>query len=288
VTLGELFTDHVGHVGVALTTLGVAAIAITALSRDTLLTRYYQQYAAHLDRTLRLIFMEGSGKRIAAVQSALIVAITGVGLWFGIPYWYGFIAAVAALPVVYLKRKRDEHVKKLEGQADGFILGLANSLKTVPSPAAALAALAPILPVPMRLEIDRVLKEMRLGSTLEQGIVNMTARLKSHELDTALSALLIGLQVGGNLPQVLEGTAATIREMARLQGVVRTKTSEARAQLWVLALFPFVICYGFASIDPAYFTPLQTTIVGTLITSVSFVLWLASLMVARKILKVDI
>jgi tight adherence protein B len=140
----------------------------------------------------------------------------------------------------------------------------------------------------MQREIDRLLKEMRVGSTLEQALLNMSSRVGSNDLDTALSALLIGLQVGGNLPTVLENTAATIREMNRLQGVVRTKTSDARMQLWVLALFPFGICYVFSMLQPGFFDPLQLTFVGNLITVVALVLWLASLVSANKILKVDI
>jgi tight adherence protein B len=274
--------------GVLLTALGVAWVLYASVAGDTLLKRYYRQYIAHLDRRLKLLFMASSGARIAAGQIGAMLLITIAGLWLDIPYWYLGIVVVALAPVISLKRKHAEHVKRLESQSDGLILGLANSLKTVPGPAAALGALAPVLPIPMRLEIDRLLKEMRVGSTLEQALLNMSSRVRSPDLDAALSSLLIGLQVGGNLPVVLETTAATIREMMRLQGVIRTKTSESRAQLWVLALFPFVICYAFISLDPEYFTPLQGSFAGTLVTAVAVILWLASLMTARKILKVDI
>jgi tight adherence protein B len=274
--------------GVALTALGVAWIIYASISGDTVLQRYYRRYTAYLDRQLKLLFLSGSGSRIALGQlgAAVLVCLGGISL--DIPYWYTGLVLCAVLPAIHLRRKHAEHIKKLESQADGLILGLANSLKTVPSPSAALAAFAPVLPLPMRLEIDRLLKEIRIGSTLEQALLNMSSRIRSPDLDAALSSLLIGLQVGGNLPAVLETTAATIREMMRLQGVVRTKTSESRAQLWVLALFPFVICYAFVSLDPLYFTPLQKSVVGTMVTSVAIVLWLASLMAARKILKVDI
>lgn len=272
----------------ALVMFGVGWVAYAALAGDTVLTRYYRQYTAHLDRSLRLLFMKGSGARIASVQIGLGLLTIGVGASLDLPYWYLALAAIVFLPVQHLSRKRTEHIKRLEAQLDTLILGLANSLKTVPSPAAALQAIVPILPMPMRLEIDRLLREMRIGSTLEQALLNMSARLKSPDLDNALSAVLIGLQVGGNLPLVLENTAATIREMNRLEGVVRTKTSEARAQLWVLALFPFVICFAFTLLDPEYFTPLQLTFVGNLITAVALMLWLGSLLTARKILKVDL
>ena len=274
--------------GVLLTALGVAWVLYASVAGDTLLKRYYRQYVAHLDRKLKLLFLPSSGARIAAAQIGAALLVASAGPWLDIPYWYLGLVVVAGAPVLVLKNKHAEHVKRLESQSDGLILGLANSLKTVPGPAAALAALAPVLPLPMRLEIDRLLKEMRVGSTLEQALLNMSSRVRSPDLDAALSSLLIGLQVGGNLPVVLETTAATIREMMRLQGVVRTKTSESRAQLWVLALFPFVICYAFVALDPEYFTPLQGSFVGTLVTAVAVLLWLASLMAARKILKVDI
>jgi tight adherence protein B len=274
--------------GVVLTALGVAWLLYASLAGDTPVERYYRKYVASLDRYLKLLFLPGAGSRIVIGQLVAAAVVAGAGIWFEIPYWYVGIVACAVLPTVHLRQKHTEHVRKLEAQADALVLGLANSLKTVPGPAAALAALAPVLPFPMRLEIDRLLKEMRVGSTLEQAILNMSSRVKSPDLDAALSSLLIGLQVGGNLPAVLETTAATIREMMRLQGVVRTKTSESRAQLWVLAVFPFVICYAFVSLDPEYFTPLQRTFVGTLVTAVAVILWLASLMTARKILKVDI
>jgi tight adherence protein B len=274
--------------GMALVMLGAGWVVYAALAGDTVLTRYYRQYTAHIDRSLRLLFMTGSGARIAQIQICAAILTTGVGATFDLPFWYVVLAGILFLPVQQLARKRAEHIKRLEAQLDTLILSLANSLKTVPSPAAALQAIVPILPMPMRLEIDRLLREMRIGSTLEQALLNMSARLKSPDLDNALSAVLIGLQVGGNLPVVLENTAATIREMNRLEGVVRTKTSEARAQLWVLALFPFVICFAFTMLDPQYFTPLQLTFVGNLITAVALILWLGSLLTARKILKVDL
>ncbi len=276
------------HGGIVLVALGIGIIAYDTLSGDTILTRYYRQYIASLNRHLRLLFLSGSGERIAAIQLVLAAVMTGLGMWLAIPYWYAGVALVALGPSIHLQRKRKEHISKLEAQVDGFILGLANALKTVPSPSAAVASLAPILPAPMQQEIDRLLKEMRVGSSLEQALLNMTGRLRSTELDAALSSLLIGLQVGGNLPHVLETTAATIREMNRLQGVVKTKTAEARAQLWVLAVFPFVISYIFVLVDPEYFTPLQTTFVGSLITGVALILWLAALLVARRVLKVDL
>jgi tight adherence protein B len=116
----------------------------------------------------------------------------------------------------------------------------------------------------------------------------MSARSGSRAVESALSAVLIGIQVGGNLPTVLENTALTIREMNRLEGVVKTKTSEGRAQLWVLACFPFVLLGAFNWVQPGYFDPLQDSIVGYIIVSIATGFWIGALLVARKVLAVDV
>lgn len=278
----------IGDAGILLVVLGLGAAAFGALRRDTWLTRQYRRYTAHLDRSLRLLFIKGSAKRLVAGQLIGMAALCAAGVLLDLQLAHG-LAGIAALgPTAYLAKKRSAHVKQVESQAESLVTALANCLKSVPSPALAMSHVVAVLPSPMRLEIDRVLREMRVGSTLEQALLNMSSRLRSPELDAALSALLIGLQVGGNLPRVLESTADTIREMNRLEGVVRTKTSDGRAQLWVLALFPFVICFAFSLLDPGYFVPLQTTFLGTLVVIVALTFWIVGLLLARRIVKVDI
>jgi tight adherence protein B len=274
--------------GLVLLGLGLGSTAYLTFAKDTIFTRYYRKYTGYLDRNLKLLFMPGSPDKIAAGQLIAAVFVAVAGILLDLPIWYLFEVLVVIGPSVYLAQKRSEYIKKLESQVDTLILGLANSLKTVPGPAAALAALEPILPVPTKLEVGRILKEIRIGSTLDQAVLNMSVRLKSPAMDSALSALLIGLQVGGNLPRVLESTAATIREMNRLDGVVKTKTSEGRAQLWVLALFPFAICLAFNAVQEGYFDPLQKSFTGYLITAAAIGFWMAALLVARKVLRVDI
>lgn len=275
------------YAGNLLLVLGMALAARATFSGAGPVNRHYRRYTARLDRSLHLLFLPGKGTRIATLQLIGIALCTVAGIWIDPLCHLGSIVCALG-PALHLARKRKQHIRSLEGQTDTLLVGLANSLKTVPSPAAALSQTVMVLPSPMRLEIDRLLREMRVGGTLEQSLLNMSARLKSPDLDAALSAMLIGVQVGGNLAQVLESTSETLREMSRLEGVVRSKTAEGRAQLWVLGLFPVAICLALRLVDPDYFLPLQTTTVGSIVTSVALVLWLTALLVARKIMQVDV
>ncbi len=268
--------------------VGVALLAYAVASRETALSRLYVRYVRHLDASFRSLFQREDGRRVALAQAAGAGAIVCAHLAVELPLWWLAVLAVLLGPEVYLFRLRRQRVASLETQVDGFVVAFANSLKTVPSPAAALQATASILQQPTRQEIELVLKEMRVGSTLEQGLVAMSSRVKSRWLDVAFSAVLIGLRVGGNLPVVLERTAATIREMNRLLGVVRTKTSEGRAQLWVLAGFPLGIVFAFSAVQEGYFDPLKDSFVGQIAIFVAAVFWIASLLLARKVLAVDV
>ena len=212
--------------------------------------------------------------------------LTGAGMLGQNPFWQEAVDQPLSIGHAVLAIDVGRFMEP--GEFRARMAWLANALKTVPSPAAALDSIVPVLPQPMQQEIERMLKEIRIGGTLEQALLNMSSRLKSPDVDAALSSLLIGLQVGGNLQRVLETTAGTIREMARLQGVIRTKTADARVQLWVLALFPFGICWAFVLLDPTFFWPLEQTFVGNLIAAVAVTLWLVALVTARKVLKVDI
>lgn len=274
--------------GPALVVAGLAWSILASASTTNGLNRQYQRYRDYLNQRLSLLFLPSLGQRIIGIQAPAVLALVSLGLVVQSAMGFGLAVLAALAPAAYLHRARQSHVRKLEDQVEMLITSLANALKTVPSPAAAMAQVVPIVAVPMRLELERILKEMRLGSTLEQSLLAMSSRLKSPALDSALSALVIGLQVGGNLPNVLETTAGTIREMNRLEGVVRTKTAESRVQLWVLAILPFALCFAFTKVDGDYFTPIRTSVVGNLIVAVAGVFWLMSLLLAHRILKVDI
>ncbi|MGH7330906.1 MAG: type II secretion system F family protein, partial [Polyangiaceae bacterium] len=145
-----------------------------------------------------------------------------------------------------------------------------------------------ILTDPTRQEVDLCLKEMKVGSTLEQALIHMASRIGSRQVDTALSAVLIGRQVGGNLPKVLEQVATSLREMARLEGVLRTKTAEGKMQLYVLGALPLVLFMAMNYMFPGYFIPMTKSIGGQVVLFAAGIMWLSALVMARKILSVDL
>jgi tight adherence protein B len=277
--------------GVALFTAGIGLSAWTFIANpDSVFHRGWARYCGSLETKLYRAFIFRPGYQIAIGQiiAVFVVAVVATLGWTRWTYCGVTAIVVALAPTAYLTRQLRLRVRMIDVEVEGFLVAVANALKSRPAVGDSIASVLALTPNPLRQELELSVKQMRLGSTVEQTLISMGARIGSKQLDMALSALLIGRQVGGNLPTIMETTAAAMREMGRLEGVVRTKTADGKAQMWVLAVFPFVLMLGFNAVRPGYFDCLSETLWGYIATIVAFACWGASILVARRILAVDI
>jgi tight adherence protein B len=278
------------YLGIALMAAAVFLMGWSiAAHRQSLPYRCWARYVGHLEKRLRGIFvLNASGAAIARGQGAALVVVVATAIYLGRPEIYATLPVVAVAPVVILEHRRIARLKAVELGIDGFITTLANALKSTPSIGSALAYAQSLLFPPLEEELGLALKEIRVGSTVDEALMNMGSRIRSLPLDATLSGILIGRQVGGDLITILETTAGTLREMARLQGVLRSKTAEGKGQLMVLAVFPALILVSFDTTSPGYFDPLTTSAVGYVVIVMATCLWIGAILLARKILAVDL
>ena len=270
--------------------LSLSGVAFAATSDQSgLALRYWNRYTSSLERSLRPMFIFVPGKQIALGQIAAAFLVAALIFLLRLPSitWL-LLIVIAVAPGVYIDQLRVKRIEAVEEQLDNFIVSLANALKSTPSIGAAFGSVLNVIQSPLREEVELTMKEIKVGSALDQALQQMAARVGSRQLDSALSAMLIGRQVGGNLPKVLETTAATIREMRRLEGVIRTKTADSRMQLWLIGGMPFGLVFGMHFLWPAYFDPLLESFYGYVILGFVCVFWTAAILLARKVLTVDI
>lgn len=250
--------------------------------------RLYRRYTADLDRRMRLLFLTPHGSRIALAQLAAVLVSLGALVATGRALTLLLIPIAAVLPRIVLDRMAQKRAQRIEQKLDGFVLSLANALRATPSIGAALASVLPLAPSPIDEELELVLREMRVGSTLEQALLGLGSRVDSMQLDAVLSSLLIGRKVGGNVPEILEDTASALREMTRLHGVLRSKTAEGRVQANVLAVFPLFLVFAFDALSPGYFDPLLQSSTGIVVITISSCCWIVSVLAARRIMAVSL
>jgi tight adherence protein B len=266
-----------------------AVIGYAIVSRHRLpYAEQVARYVTFLDGEHAHCFSTGSGRMTAKRQAMLLALVGLLAVLAGEPWLLLASFPVAVAPALHLASLRRKRRAECDAQAGAFCLTLANLLRTIPNIQSALEASVLASKAPLADEIRLALAEVSLGSPLDLALLNCSARVKSKGLDAGISALLVGYQVGGNLPKLLETTSATLREMDRLDGVVQSKTAEGRAQLGVLAILPGAIVFAFNLASPGYFAPLQDEWVGRLVLAGAATLWLSALFLAKAILMVDI
>jgi len=121
------------------------------------------------------------------------------------------------------------------------------------------------IPEPASVEFGRVLREVRLGLTLEAALTNLSDRMESDDLQIVVTAIIINAQVGGNLSTVLEATISTIRDRIQLQAEILSLTSYSRYVGNFLTLLPFIAGVVIFIIMPDYFETVKTSLLTQII-----------------------
>jgi tight adherence protein B len=284
----SLGTGVLKWAGAGLLLLGIFVAVLLATSRDSLPYRLWARYVNYLETQLQLMFLPTRGRNIALGQLGALTAIVALNAAIArIPGSYVMAILICVVPPFQIKRMKAARTLAIEAQLNTFTVSLSNALKITPSLGDALRISGDLLAQPLRDEIVYAVKTMRFGASVEQALTLTASRIASPDVDMVFSALLIGRNIGGDLPTILDTTAASIREMTRLQQVLRAKTAEGRAQIWVLALFPLVLIFGLGKLMPGYFDPLTQTAVGYILTGIIILFWGGSILVGRNIMKLD-
>ncbi len=141
---------------------------------------------------------------------------------------------------VQQRKRRDKFVRQL---ADALML-LTNSLRSGYSFTKGLELVAKEMSDPISKELYRTLREVNLGATIEDAMANLGRRVNSKDLDIVISAYLVQKEVGGNLTEIMQKVAETIRERLRIQG---------RLSGLFVGLLPVIVGLLIFMVSPDYF-----------------------------------
>ncbi len=168
----------------------------------------------------------------------------------------GIIGLVAPNKFVQFKQKR--RLNNFNNQLGDTVGLLANSLRSGYSLLQSMEMVSREAAPPMSQEFRRVVQEVGLGLSLEEAMNNMLRRVPSDDLDLMVSAINIQSEVGGNLSEILDTIAHTIRERVRIKGQIRVLTSQARYSGYVVTFLPIAIAGIITMINPDYMAPIFT------------------------------
>ena len=160
------------------------------------------------------------------------------------------------LPRFWLNRRKNGRLNAFNKQLPDTITLIANALRAGSSFLQAIELVVRESRPPISTEFSRVIREVNLGLPFEQALENMVRRVRSDDLELMATAISIQHQVGGNLAEILDSIAYTIRERIRIKGEIRTLTAQQRLSGYVVGFLPIGLA-GFLFIAaPGFMNPM--------------------------------
>lgn len=145
------------------------------------------------------------------------------------------------LPKLYLGHRKSGRLKDFNNQLGDTIMLISNSLRSGYSLLQSLELVARESPQPAAEEFGRVVREVNLGLSPEEALAHLVARIESEDLDLMVTAINVQHEVGGNLAQVLDSIAGTIRERVRIKGEIKTLTAQQMMGGYVISFLPVIL-----------------------------------------------
>lgn len=220
---------------------------------------------------------------VVLVLPALVLLLTGA-----VPLAVLAAVGIFVLPRMaygYLKRRRE--AKLIEQMPDALNM-LAGSLRSGASLAIAMDLVATETPPPFSQELSLVLREQKLGVSLEDAFESFAKRVNLEDVNLLVSAITISKDVGGNLSEVLERLASTLRAKAAMEGKIRALTSQGKLQGIVVGLLPVLLGFVLFQMEPEAMAPLFSTYYGWAVMAVVAVLLIMGGVFIKKIVTIDV
>jgi tight adherence protein B len=198
-----------------------------------------------------------------------------------------FFIGVAA-PWFYLSTKKRRRFKAFNAQLADTLQLMAGSLSAGLSLPQSVDTVVREGSDPMSGELRRAIVETRLGVEIEDALLGVAERMGSVDFEWVVMAIRIQREVGGNLSELLNSVAETIREREYLERQVQTLSAEGRLSVWILGgLPPAFLAYLMVANMP-YVQPLFTTPLGLVMMTVMVILLSAGIFWMKKVVKVEV
>jgi tight adherence protein B len=243
------------------------------------LKRMLDQADLHITPS-RLVMFSGMAGLLAALAASVIsvsiLLMLGAGL------------LAAAVPFVHVWWKRKKRFDAfLELLPDALDL-MSRALSAGHAFSEALHMVSAEMPEPIATEFRKTYEEQNLGLSLKLALENLTQRIPLLDLRMCVTAVMIQRETGGNLAEILEKVAYTIRERFRIMGDLKTLTTSSRMSAWLLCGLPIFVTIVITIMNPEYMNILWRDQRGHYLIATAMFLQVTGMLIVRKILRIKI
>lgn len=210
----------------------------------------------------------------------------GLGLRLAIAAVCMFVAY--RIPRFMVNWLRNRRMAKYDEQLPDALIMASNGLRAGFSLVQALDIVANETTPPLSQEFQLVLKEHRLGADLDTALEHLARRVPSMDTRIFVNSMNILREVGGNLTEIFDTLAETIKERKRVQSKIKSMTAEGTTQAYILSVLPVVLCFIMYKLNPESTGLLFTTTLGWVFVAVMAIMEIVGLVWMLKMVKVRI
>lgn len=197
-------------------------------------------------------------------------------------------AGAFCLPRVVVNWLRVRRLERFNLQLLEALPMMANALRAGFSINQAFESVAEGTDAPMSQEISLFLQQLRVGVSFSEALTALDERVGSEDLTLVCTAIDIARRSGGNLTEIFDSIAETIRARLRIHQHVRTLTAQGRLQGLIIGAMPFLLGIGMAIFKPNLMLPFLGSLIGVItVVAVTLMVALGALLI-RKIVNIDV
>lgn len=220
---------------------------------------------------------------IGVTAALLIGGVTAVGVLLAIP----FVLLGWLLPRAYLAFRTVRRLEQMDRQLVDLLGLLSSSIRAGFSVLQGLDSASSRVGPPLQVEIERVLADVRLGRPMDDALRAWSDRVPSPNVRLLVVAMIVQRSAGGNLAEVIDNLAETMRDRVELKLQVNALTAYSRLSARVVALYPFGIALLLTFMNPSVYSRLWTEPAGWALLAAALAMNVIAAMVLRKIAQVE-
>lgn len=197
----------------------------------------------------------------------------------------GLLAIAPRMLYAWMRNKR---LQTFEEQLPDALMTLAGGMRAGLGLNSAMTQLVAESQAPLAQEFSLMLREQRLGVSLEQSLNNLSRRVPTQTTVLVVSAMRIAVETGGGLAETLERTAHMIRNRLQMEGKIRALTAQGKMQAWVVGMLPLFLMAVLNKMEPEAMSELWHTQLGWGVLVVVAFLEVMGIYVVRKVVTIDV
>lgn len=273
--------------------VALAAALLTWFAVDlgtVTLARYRAQFTERARFQAQEFFLFVDPRKLFAANLAVMVLgaaavwlITG-SLLLATPTLLGLML----LPRLLYAWMRKRRLRAFEEQLPDALMMISGGLRAGAGLNSALQQLVAEAQAPLAQELSLILREQRLGVTMEKSLNNLARRVPTPTTVLVVSAMRIAQETGGGLAETLERTSQTIRSRLQMEGKINALTAQGKLQAWVVGALPLLLMAVLTQMEPEAMDMMWHTRIGWATLLVLAFLEFMGVYLIRKITSINV